>query len=93
MLSQVAPAPRPARNSDDHSSIEKVDAVALAELAAQAQVDRRTMRKALDGHSIRGLAGARIRRVLREHASDTQPERRVPPTPRTNIESRRDERT
>lgn len=41
-----------------------IDELAVAELAAQAQVDRRSVRKALRGDHVRGLAGARISRAF-----------------------------
>lgn len=44
----------------------ELDALAVAELAYAASVDVRTMRRALGGAQIRGLTGARIRRVISE---------------------------
>ena len=53
------------------------DELTVAELSVAAQVDRRSVRKALRGEVVRGMAGARIRRALRDRArqsvGDTQP--------------------
>jgi hypothetical protein len=43
-----------------------LDDLAIADLAVRAQVDPRSIRKALRGERVRGLAGARIARVLEE---------------------------
>jgi hypothetical protein len=42
----------------------ELDDLTVAELAVAAQVDRRSIRKALRGEKVRGLAGARIARVI-----------------------------
>ncbi len=49
-----------------HDDAEELDELAVAEIAAAAQTDRRTVRKALRGDAVRGLAGARIRRAIAE---------------------------
>jgi len=41
-----------------------LDEVSVSELAAAARVDRRSIRKALRGERVRGLAGARIERAI-----------------------------
>lgn len=50
--------------SKDVDELRGVDELTIAELAVAAQVDRRSVRKALRGDPVRGLAGARIARVL-----------------------------
>jgi hypothetical protein len=49
-----------------HKAIGELDAYSIVQIAIRAQVDPRTVRKRLSGKEIRGLAGARIDRVLAE---------------------------
>lgn len=56
-----------------------VDDLTIAELAAAAQVDRRSIRKVLRGGKVRGLAGARIKRVFCERGIASSSAASVPP--------------
>ena len=46
------------------SSAAKVDAIGIKEIALEAGVDVRSVRKFLAGESVRGMAGARIQRAI-----------------------------
>lgn len=52
-----------------------LDQITIAEIALEASVDRRTVRRALAGRPIRGLAGARVQRALEAHRTRDSAER------------------
>lgn len=46
---------------------QQLPAATLRELAVLAEVDPRSIRRAYEGREVRGLAGIRAKRVLRQH--------------------------
>ena len=48
-----------------------LDEISVREIACEAQVDPRSVRKALAGRRVRGVAGVRIRRVLAKRKVST----------------------
>ena len=51
------------------SSNNEFDELAIAQIAANAQVDPRSVRKFLRGERVRGLAGARIARAVAQQSN------------------------
>jgi len=58
------------KHEDTRGGVKLVDEIDVRRIAADTLTDVRSVRKALQGGHVRGLAGARIQRALAERAKE-----------------------